>query len=53
MGIFIDAYLHEGDKIREYCSYLKMMMQVHLHVSFFTIILLHAHQLNDSEVSRN
>ena len=53
MGIFIDAYLHEGDKIREYRSYLKMMMQVHLHVSFFTIILLHAHHLNDSEVSRN
>ena len=35
----IYAYLNEGNKIRECYSCLKMMMQAHLHVSFFTICL--------------
>ena len=35
----IYAYLNEGNKIHECYSCLKMMMQAHLHVSFFTICL--------------
>ena len=35
----IYAYLNEENKIRECYSCLKMMMQAHLHVSFFTICL--------------
>ena len=35
----IYAYLNEGNKICEYYSCLKMIMQAHLHVSFFTICL--------------
>ena len=35
----IYAYLNEGNKIRECYSCLKMMMQAHFYVSFFTICL--------------
>ena len=33
----IYVYLNEGDKVRECYGFLKMMMQAHLHVDFFTI----------------
>ena len=36
----IYAYLHEGDKVRECYSYLKKMIQVHLHVGFLKIFLI-------------
>ena len=32
----IHVYLNEGDKIRECYRCFKMIMQVHLHVGFFT-----------------
>ena len=31
----IYTYLNEGDRVRECYSYLKMIMQAHLHVAFF------------------
>ena len=36
----IYAYLNEGDKVREYYSCLKMIVQVHLHVGFSTIFFI-------------
>ena len=37
---FIYAYLNEGDEVRECYGCLKMMIQVHLHVGFFTIFFI-------------
>ena len=34
----IYAYLNEGDKFRESYSRLKMMIQVHLHIGFLTLV---------------
>ena len=43
------AYLNDGDKIRQCYSCLKMMIQAHLHVGFFSqYFLLNVHHLNDS-----
>ena len=36
----IYAYLNEGDKVREYYSCLKMIVQAHLHVGFSTIFFI-------------
>ena len=36
----IYAYLNEGDKVRECYSCLKMIVQGHLHVGFFTILFI-------------
>ena len=34
----IDEYLTKGDKAHESYNCLKLMIQVHLHVDFFTIV---------------
>ena len=45
----IYAYLNEGEKIRECYSCLKMIIQAHLHVLFFSqYFSLNVHRLNDS-----
>ena len=36
----IYAYLNEEDKVRECFSYLKLMIQTHSHVGFFTIFFI-------------
>ena len=36
----IYAYLNEGDKVCECYSCLKMVIQAHLHVGFFTIFFI-------------
>ena len=36
----IYTYLNEGDKVSEFYSCLKMVIQVHLHVVFFTIFFI-------------
>ena len=35
--ILMYVYLNEGDKVRECYSFLRMMIQAHLHVRFFKI----------------
>ena len=45
----IYAYLNEGEKIRECYSCLKIIIQAHLHVLFFSqYFSLNVHRLNDS-----
>ena len=34
----IYVYLNEGEKAREYCGCLKLMVQAHIHVAFFKIL---------------
>ena len=41
-------YLNEGDKIRECCHCLKLMIEAHLHVRLFTIFFVNLLQSNDS-----
>ena len=36
----IYAYLNEGDKVRECYSCLKLIVQAHLHVGFFTVFFI-------------
>ena len=45
----IYAYLNEREKVRECYSCLKMIIQAHLHVLFFSqYFSLNVHRLNDS-----
>ena len=42
----IYMYLNEGDKVRECYSCLKMIVQAHLHVGFFSIFFIKRALLN-------
>ena len=45
------AYLNERDKVRECYSYLKMMIQAHLHDGFFTMFFIKPalHRINEAQ----